>query len=280
VRYGIVPTMPGLYEFPVMNAEPGPFLDRLASLWKDYMPKLSQCMGTPSMPISRVIPIEEEVAQEKGVLPYEKVYEMIDRARAVGIANCACRVYGQDCDAPLEACMVFDDICEYLTSRGIAREIHKEEMKQLLKTFDEAGLVHQINNSQEKLDIICNCCPCCCALLRCLNTYENPHAVNASGFIPHIDLDACTGCGVCEEDRCPMKAIRIQDHVAILRPEACIGCGLCVTGCPEGAVKLVRKEEWRRPVPQSADIGMTILKERGKVRDILPYLDPDADPVS
>ena len=112
--YGIVPTMPGLYEFPVMRPEPLECEEELVALWKKYIPRLSQCMGSPSMPISRVIPIEEEVRDDRGVLPYEKVYEMIDHAKAVGIAKCACRVYGNNCGAPMEACMVFDDICGHV----------------------------------------------------------------------------------------------------------------------------------------------------------------------
>ena len=85
--------------------------------------------------------------------------------------------------------MVFDNMCEYLASRGIARIISKDEMKRMLRELDEKGLVHQMNNSQDKIDIICNCCPCCCAFLKCINTYGNPHAVNVSGFIPQNKID-------------------------------------------------------------------------------------------
>ncbi len=278
--YGIVPTMPGLYEFPVMRPEPLECEEQLVALWKKYIPRLSKCMGSPSMPISRVIPIEEKVRDDRNVLPYEKVYELIDKARAVGIAKCACRVYGSNCDAPKEACMVFDDICEYLISRGIARRISKEEMKDYLRLFDEQGLVHQMNNSQDKIDIVCNCCPCCCALLKCINTYDNPYAVNPSGFIPKNMAEACTGCGLCADERCPMKAITMEDELPKIDPSRCIGCGLCVTGCPDDALKLVRREDWRLPAPAGRDIGMAILKERGRTEEIKPYLDPKADPLS
>ena len=278
--YGIVPTMPGLYEFPVMRPEPLDCQDELVALWQKYLPRLSKYMGSPSMPISRVIPIEEEVRDDRGVLPSEKVYELIDQAGAVGIAKCACRIYGNNCDAPLEACMVFDDICEYLVSRGIARRISKEEMKDFLRSFDEQGLVHQMNNSQDKIDIVCNCCPCCCALLKCLNTYDNPYAVNSSGFIPKYRAESCTGCGICADERCPMKAITLEEGLPEINSTLCIGCGLCVTGCPEDALKLVRREDARLPAPTGRDIGMTILKERGRTEEIKPYLDPKADPLS
>lgn len=277
--YGIVPTMPGLFEFPFMKAQPGDFLDRLSELWRVYMPELSQCMGSPSMPISRVIPIEEQVSGKPGVLPYEKIYEMIDRARVVGIGKCACRTYGKNCDNPVETCMVFDNMCEYLASRKIARIITKDEMKKILRQCDEAGLVHQMNNSQDKIDIICNCCPCCCALLKCINTYGNPHAVNKSGFIPVNDAEKCTLCGVCADERCPMTAITIENQSLSVDKEKCIGCGLCVTGCPEKAMTLVRSKDWKKPVEKEYEIGMAILKERGKEKDILPFLDPDADPL-
>ncbi len=280
IHYGIVPTMPGLFEFPFMKANPGEFLDKLSDLWKGYMPKLSQCMGSPSMPISRIIPIEEEVVTVNGVLPYEKIFKMIDEARMVGIGKCACRAYGRNCDNPLETCMVFNDICEYLASRNIARIISKDEMKQLLREFDEAGLVHQMNNSKDKIDIICNCCPCCCALLKCINTYDNPHAVNTSGFIPVNNPKVCNLCGTCMDIRCPMGAISISNSGLSINIDNCIGCGLCVTGCPEEAMKLLRREGWREPVDKVRDIGMTILKERGKEKDILPFIDPNAEPLN
>jgi len=278
MRYGIYPTMPGLFEFPFMKAEPGEDLDRLSALWKGYMPTLSQCMGSPAMPISRIITVEETIPHEAGVLTFEKIDQMIDNARSVGIGKCACRVYGQNCDAPIEACMVFDNICDHLTSRGLARRITKEEMKQLLRKFEEKGLVHQVNNAQDRIDFICNCCPCCCALLKCLNTYGNPHAVNDSGFVPQIDPEACTVCGICRDERCPMDAIAITDSGVTVNLKKCIGCGLCATGCPESAVTLVRREDWRTPPPKTRDIGLTILTERGKTEEILPYTNPDIDP--
>ena len=67
---------------------------------------------------------------------------------------------------------------------------------------------------------------------------------------------------------------------ASIDPGKCIGCGLCVTGCPEEAMELVRREDWIKPVEKAREIGLTILKERGREKDIIPYMDPDADPLA
>ena len=52
-----------------------------------------------------------------------------------------------------------------------------------------------------------------------------------------------------------------------------------MTGCPEQALELARRPEWRQPAPEVRDIGAAILKARGRARDILPYIKPDADPL-
>ena len=76
-----------------------------------------------------------------------------------------------------------------------------------------------------------------------------------------------------------MNALEITNNAISLIEENCIGCGLCVTGCPEKAMKLVRRKNWRIPEAKVSDIGMAILKERGKETEILPYIDPNADPL-
>jgi len=38
------------------------------------------------------------------------------------------------------------------------------------------------------------------------------------------------GCGTCVE-RCQMKAVTLQNDIAVVDRKKCIGCGLCVTGC-------------------------------------------------
>jgi len=54
---------------------------------------------------------------------------------------------------------------------------------------------------------------------------------------PILDVDACTGCGLCEAS-CVYDAIHVVEKKAVLTPEKCYGCGLCVTRCPVRALSI------------------------------------------
>jgi electron transport complex protein RnfB len=272
--YAILPVMPGIFEFPYMKGMSDEMRAKLTPLWKGYLPKLGKGFRGSDTTFSRIIPIQEQVESEPGVLPYQKVYEMIDKAEVVGIGTCACRDLERKCDAPLEACMLFDETCTYLVERGVGRYLTKDEMKRKLKECDEAGLVHQINNVQERLTFVCNCCPCCCGLLRMSLEWGNPPVFANSGFNPVVDAEMCTGCGICAEERCPVQAIEMADETAVVRRERCIGCGLCVTGCPEEALRLEKAEEHSEPPQTTAEMGMKILQEKGKLEAFIEVLKP------
>ena len=52
-----------------------------------------------------------------------------------------------------------------------------------------------------------------------------------------IDVQKCTGCGVCVET-CPLEAISLNDDLAVIDEDICTECGLCVDECPENAIRL------------------------------------------
>jgi len=270
--YAILPVMPGLFEFPFMKGVRNEEIDRLAKLWQGYFPVLARGFGAPGTSFSRIIPIQEEIDSQPGVLTYEKAYELIDKAKATGIAHCACRESEQACDAPTEACMLFDETCNFLVERGFARYLSKDEMKEKLREFDEAGLVHQVNNSQDRLTFVCNCCPCCCGLLRTLTEFGNANVLTASAYVPGVDADLCTGCATCADERCPMDAVDIVDAVAVFDDNRCIGCGLCVTGCPNQALTLERRREVPVPPETRAEMAVRILTSRDKLDDFMKLM--------
>jgi H+/Na+-translocating ferredoxin:NAD+ oxidoreductase subunit B len=270
--YALLPIMPGVFEFPLMKGVHDETVEKLIPLWKSYMPRLAESLGAPSTAIVRAIPIQEQVENEQGILTYEMLYDMIDRAKAVGVAHCACREMEQLCDAPREACMLFDDTCTFLVERGYGRYLTKEEMKDKLRDFDEAGLVHQVNNAQDRLGLICNCCSCCCGLLRLHSKSGSSNVIASSGFVPVNDPDSCVGCGVCADERCPMEAIEITGDVVVVDLERCLGCGLCATGCPNQAMRMERCEERIEPPENTAAMGISILQATGKLERFMERL--------
>ncbi len=268
--YALLPIMPGIFEFPYMKGPKDEKLRRLAGLWEKYL--LSHALDSETgAPFARVVPIQEEVESEPRILTYEKVYELIDQAKVVGISTCACRNAFEHCDGPLEACMLFDDTCTFLVERGFGRYITKDEMKRKLREFDKAGLVHNVNNSRDKLQFVCNCCRCCCGFLRSVSQFNMTGLLASSGFLPSLDGDLCTGCGACEE-RCPVIALEIVDDLPVITEERCIGCGLCVTGCETGALALIRRDDVPETPRSMKEMGIESLRKRGGLEDFLEVL--------
>lgn len=56
--------------------------------------------------------------------------------------------------------------------------------------------------------------------------------------IERIDLELCTGCGICVNS-CPMDVIRMDEKIkkAVIKyPEDCMLCDFCEIDCPENAI--------------------------------------------
>jgi formate hydrogenlyase subunit 6/NADH:ubiquinone oxidoreductase subunit I len=207
------------------------------------------------------------------VLPFEEISEMLVRAETYALAQCACRVSVAGCEQPRDVCLIFDSTAEYLIDRGYAERITREQAEEALRRSEEAGLVHTTNNSQDRMTFLCNCCPCCCTVLRGLTQLELPNAFAKSRWRAQVDEDQCIGCGVCEEERCPVGAIAVLEAVAEVDSNRCIGCGLCVTGCEEEAITMVfRGEEVAEPPATVAEMGMSVAAEKGKVESFLELM--------
>ena len=112
----------------------------------------------------------------------------------------------------------------------------------ILDLTEEVGLVLTVSNIMEGLDYVCNCCGCCCGILRGVTEHGVAESVAHANYYAVIDPDECMGCLTCM-DRCHVGAISLQDEYAVVDREKCIGCGLCVTGCLDHVAKLVRKPD-------------------------------------
>jgi Na+-translocating ferredoxin:NAD+ oxidoreductase subunit B len=263
--YGLVPLIPGVFEFPFMKSDNSPMYKKLGGLWEKYHHEAlgAGFSGNPT-PLMRVVAVEKSIKAENRVHPYEEVKSFINNAGFIALADCACRTSVGKCDRPKDVCLIFEGAGEFLVERGFARQITREEGLKVLDRAEEAGLVHTSNNSADKANLICNCCPCCCTVLRGKTQLKHPHAFEPSRFEARVRGADCTGCGICADERCPVKAIEMKDGIAVVDTAECIGCGLCVTGCPAEAISLVERAVVPAIPATIVEMGIKIAQEKGK----------------
>lgn len=271
--YSLLPTIPGLFEFPFMKGGGEPMHQALARLWEEYHREaLGNSFASSPTSITRVVPVERAIDTRVEVLPFEVISKMLDLNDTYALTMCACRVSIAACNEPRDVCLIFDGTARFLIQRGFAREVTKREALDVMRRAEEAGLVHTTNNSQDRLSLICNCCPCCCTILRGLTQLRNPNAFAVSRWQSQVDTDLCNGCGVCEEERCPVSAIKVTDSVAVVDPGRCIGCGLCVTTCDVEAVHLVARQHAPDTPRTIVEMGLKIAAEKGRAEDFIKLM--------
>ncbi len=267
--YNLLPLVPGIFEMQFMKAETTPQKRKIAELFDAYYHEgWGEANFTSRTAIARVMIVEEEIPRGEEILPYEKVSEFIKDSTYMALTNCFCRheaeLLGRSCGAPKEVCMCFGPFADFLVQRGFARKASREEMLAALDRAEKAGLVHVSDNIQEKINFICNCCGCCCGFLGTMTRLNIAGAVAPSRYSIEIDSDLCNGCETCV-DICQMKAISVDDDIAVVSDEKCIGCGLCVSNCPSEAILIVEREGWKEPAANIAELGVAIMQERGKL---------------
>ena len=265
-QYGLVPLIPGVFEFPFMKADGSPLYKKLGALWEKYHHEAlgASFAGNPT-PLMRVVAVEKSLPAQTRVHPYDEVRSLIENSGYIALADCACRASVGKCDKPRDVCLIFEGAAEFLVERGFARHITKEEGMNVLDRSEEAGLVHTSNNSADRANVICNCCPCCCTILRGKTQLKHPHAFEPSRFEARVAGEACTGCGICAEDRCPVGAIALEDTIAAVNTAECIGCGLCVTGCPSEAISLAERTALPAVPATVQEMGLKVVQEKGRL---------------
>ncbi|HSR32151.1 MAG TPA: 4Fe-4S binding protein [Anaerolineae bacterium] len=245
--FGLMPFAVGIYEeqLPRMDEE-------LAQLFEEYYREAQGGFTRYAPAVHRVIPVGEAIPADVEIYPYERASDLIENAKAWGVRDCICRLQqkliGKGCDRPLESCLIFAPVEGVFDRSETTRAISKEEALDILRLAEDAGLVHSPGNFRDGHNYICNCCTCCCGVLRSVAEFSVPTAIASSDFVAVVDVELCAGCGDCVA-RCQFGALAVPDDRCLLDAGRCVGCGLCVTVCPSDALRLARRTEGRIPPP-------------------------------
>ena len=217
----------------------------------------------PQPAVHRAIPTMD-FSELEWILPYDNVVKILDSAKTFSAYDCICRkqqtALGKGCDAPKHNCLTFSAV----ERKPQPYDITKEEAIKIIKESEEAGLVHSVSNVVNGLHYICNCCGCCCGVLRGINDWGIENSMARANYEALVDDDSCIGCEACTE-RCQVNAIGMAEGKAIINRDKCLGCGLCVSTCPTGAIELLPrpKEEQVTPPESFGDWEKERLQNRG-----------------
>ncbi|RJX25517.1 MAG: 4Fe-4S dicluster domain-containing protein [Dethiobacter sp.] len=216
----------------------------------------------------RYIPGQESVHDDiHAVYPYHMMENVVQKAKTFAVANCSCRMQmrlkGKGCNHPLEVCLKFDELAEYVIEKGFGREITKDEALKILKESEEAGLVHMADNAMGDVKHCCNCCGCACWNVGNIRRRRIPRDIlMAVYFLRVTDTGECSGCGSCI-DICPVDALKLNGDYPAVDNDWCIGCGVCVLRCPNEAVKLKLRNDLDQVPPFNFKaLHEIILKEK------------------
>ena len=249
--FGLMPFVVGIYEeqLPRMDAE-------LAALFEAYYQETQAGITRDTPALHRVIPVEKAIPFEVEIFPYEQAFELLEEAKSWGVRDCICRVQqrlvGKGCDRPVENCLIFAPIEGAFEHSQTTRAISKQDALRILGEAEDAGLVHSAANYREQHYYICNCCTCCCGVMRGIAEFGIPTAITSSDFHATVDEDKCIGCGDCIE-RCQFAALSIPEYLCTVDHARCVGCGLCAIACSTGAMHLERRAPGEVP-PPPADV--------------------------
>lgn len=271
LTFGLIPFVVGIYEeqLPRLDAE-------LAELFEQYIQETrGGGIVRNAPPVHRVIPVEEAVPFDLEIFPYEQASDLVEGAQAWGVRDCICRVQqrlvGKGCDHPVENCLMLAPVENAFEHSEVTRAITKEEALRILHEAEEAGLVHSTGNYRERHFYICNCCTCCCGVLRGVVEFDIPTAIARSSFHTVVDAEACIGCGACVE-RCQFGALSMPEDICVVDYARCVGCGVCAIACPTDALHLEPRPEGEAP-PPPADLKEWMARraqERGiSILDVL-----------
>ena len=115
------------------------------------------------------IPVNVEIEANQKILDFSSIEEILKKASKYAVVDCVCRTTLENCDAPKDVCLAFDEYADKTVENGERnpRYLTYEEALDTVKRAQEAGLVHMAytNKNEDYPNSICGCCTCCCGIL-------------------------------------------------------------------------------------------------------------------
>lgn len=264
--FKMLPWVFGIYEFQLQR------MDReFAELNEGYSQIYGRQFFSQTPQLMQTLAIEKSIPVHQEALSYEKVSTIIESGQSFLANDCVCKkekgLLGHPCDRSTQVCLAVAPVPGIFDRSPTGRVISKEEAYRLLDKAEEEGLVHLTGNVQYGQFYICNCCKCCCGVLRAINKFGIPASlVVNSHYYAEIDPETCISCGTCSDERCQVNAIEQDEESYRVVPERCIGCGLCIRTCPTESIRLVHKDGKKATPPPVTENDW--FEERGRSRGV------------
>lgn len=266
-RYSLIPLLPGMFEYVLMNGQDSEWHKEYSRLVIDLVDTgyLKQYNRRP-LPAIRNIPIQVAVERESRALGSDRISEMIDRHRYMAVAHvCQCRqtarFEGKECKraSPQDGCLIFGGVSRWVQRRGLGRMVSKDEMRDIVSERYDKKLVFMTGNvAPANVNAICTCCDCCCQGLKILDEHGGMALIAEAHFLAAVDVDKCENCGQCAQV-CNTHAHRFENKQHVFDVRKCIGCGLCVDVCEAGAIRFVENPDFKPPASGYAALGLKLL---------------------
>ncbi|MEE9202395.1 MAG: 4Fe-4S binding protein, partial [Dehalococcoidia bacterium] len=225
----------------------------IVGVWDDFVrqewyPKLAKEYSQHPQPFDRVVPALRTVKGDPDLLACEDIEELMRAQELIATHPCACRLQAQLCHTPLDTCFIFGWAAEYALSRGAAQRLTPQEAVEVVDRAAAHGQVHiWMNTGSMHTRYMCNCCNCCCVIIRPPLDHGVPLQKRLSPSRFRAELTEAERCLTCEEKPC-LGACQFEamgrslvsggGEVVAVDPDKCWGCGFCALKCPYDSLRL------------------------------------------
>jgi hypothetical protein len=146
----------GIWEYQVGRLTRG-----LAEEMGRYLPHLLDRRTWGKAPQMRVVPVARGIDARQEILTHERAAVLLEDRTDFTVMPCICRrergLLDAACGKPVETCIAFSGAGDYFQRTGAGRPASRNEVLELLRQADRAGLVLQPSNSK-RAGWICCCC--------------------------------------------------------------------------------------------------------------------------